>query len=512
MALGAIVALAAALRLPMLGSIPPGLFLDEASRGYDAYSLWLTGRDQYGVPWPLFPEGLDDYTPALYTYLALPFVAGLGPTELAIRLPAALAGVATVGLVYLLARECRSGLAGLAAAALVTISPWHILPSRTGAEWVLLPLALTASVIAFLRGTSRPRWLIVSGALFGVTLYSYAFARLLVPLIGIVMVVAWRRELRGAWRHAVAGAIVFLVLAMPIVMFAATSQGQSRLRAVVPIDRLGPGGLVPYALANYASSFDPRFLILGTDSTYHHALKDQGPLLPVVAAFSVLGVVAVARQRDRRGLLLAWWLVAAPAASALHRESPSSALLLGAIPAWHALGGIGAAHLVATLAARGRQTIVVGGAIVVSTMVVTGLGVASDLYLQYPRYASVDWLAGARTAIGAVKSARRPGERVLVSDRIPTPHILVAYMLPIPPAEYQTSPVRVRQPNVRSHGDVAGFTFGRAEELARDLPRPYVAWVTVDEGRRLWPQLRPIYTTELPDGRPTWAVFVVGRE
>ena len=72
---------AALLRLPMLGQVPNGLFLDEASRGYDAYALLLTGADQYGVRWPLFAEGLDDYTPTLYTLLVVPVVAVLGLTE-----------------------------------------------------------------------------------------------------------------------------------------------------------------------------------------------------------------------------------------------------------------------------------------------------------------------------------------------------------------------------------------------------------------------------------------------
>ena len=48
--LGAAAGDAALFRLPMLGEVPNGLFLDEASRGYDAYALLVTGADQYGVP------------------------------------------------------------------------------------------------------------------------------------------------------------------------------------------------------------------------------------------------------------------------------------------------------------------------------------------------------------------------------------------------------------------------------------------------------------------------------
>src|SRR5687767_5088948 len=88
-----ILVLAAVFRLPYLDRVPNGLFLDEASRGYDAYALLKTGADQFGVRWPLFAEGLDDFTPTLYTVLVIPAVAALGLTETAVRLPAALAGI-----------------------------------------------------------------------------------------------------------------------------------------------------------------------------------------------------------------------------------------------------------------------------------------------------------------------------------------------------------------------------------------------------------------------------------
>jgi len=57
--LAAIVVAAAALRLPLLGSVPPGLIPDEASTAYDAYSVLKTGRDQYGELLPLFPRSTE---------------------------------------------------------------------------------------------------------------------------------------------------------------------------------------------------------------------------------------------------------------------------------------------------------------------------------------------------------------------------------------------------------------------------------------------------------------------
>ena len=48
--LSALTALAFLLRVWHLGTVPPGLDADEASIGYNAYSLLVTGRDEFGVP------------------------------------------------------------------------------------------------------------------------------------------------------------------------------------------------------------------------------------------------------------------------------------------------------------------------------------------------------------------------------------------------------------------------------------------------------------------------------
>src|SRR3989344_5205034 len=132
----AILILAFVLRVPFLDKFPAGLNADEAAIGYNAYSLIKTGHDEHGVAWPLVFRSFDDYKPAVYFYLALPFVALLGPTIWAVRLPSALLGVGSVIFVYLLenllfpkARQKFGKIelnAGHLSALLLATSPWHL--------------------------------------------------------------------------------------------------------------------------------------------------------------------------------------------------------------------------------------------------------------------------------------------------------------------------------------------------------------------------------------------------
>src|SRR3989304_6317172 len=95
-----ILGIAIVLRLWKLGSIPPSLTSDEASLGYNAYSILKTGRDEYGQFLPIIFKSFGDYKPGLYVYSTVPFVAFFGLNEFSVRLPSAIAGVIAVWLLY----------------------------------------------------------------------------------------------------------------------------------------------------------------------------------------------------------------------------------------------------------------------------------------------------------------------------------------------------------------------------------------------------------------------------
>ena len=135
-ALALITLLGAGLRLVKLGEYPGGFGQDEAVDMYDAWSLLTTGAEHHGDRWPLNSRQFGDSPSSLPSYITLPFVALLGPTELAARLPCALLNVAAIPLIGLLLYGLfRSRAAGIMGAALLAVSPWNIYFSR----WAVSP-------------------------------------------------------------------------------------------------------------------------------------------------------------------------------------------------------------------------------------------------------------------------------------------------------------------------------------------------------------------------------------
>ena len=101
-----IVFLAAFLRFYQLGSNPPSLTWDEAAWGYNAYSIGIEGKDEFGRFLPLdYLESFGDFKPPVYAYLDVLPIKIFGLNEFAVRFPSALFGVLTVISTYFFSQK-----------------------------------------------------------------------------------------------------------------------------------------------------------------------------------------------------------------------------------------------------------------------------------------------------------------------------------------------------------------------------------------------------------------------
>src|ERR1035437_1339725 len=141
-----IIIVAAFIRLYQIGKVPASPDWDEAALGYNAYSIMLTGKDEYGKFLPVVLQSFDDYKPALYSYLVIPFIKIFGLSVVAVRLPSVLFGALSILAIFFIIKELfdkgvtvgnikiDSDILALVTCFLVAISPWHIQFSRIGFE------------------------------------------------------------------------------------------------------------------------------------------------------------------------------------------------------------------------------------------------------------------------------------------------------------------------------------------------------------------------------------------
>src|SRR3989344_3166952 len=173
-----IVALGLFLRLVWLSDFPPSLNWDEASLGYNAYSLLKTGHDEWGVAFPAIFRAFGDYKLPGYVYLAVPAVKLFGLTVPGVRLPSALAGTMLIFVTYLLARAFFSDTRiSLLASFLVAVEPWTWFLSRVALEANLAALLIALGLLFILR--RQTVWAVF---FLGLSVWTYNSARLFVPL------------------------------------------------------------------------------------------------------------------------------------------------------------------------------------------------------------------------------------------------------------------------------------------------------------------------------------------
>lgn len=207
------------LRVYNLGAIPVGLHGDEASIGYNAYSLLKTAHDQNGNFLPLVIDQFGDFRPPGYHYLAVPFVALFGLTEFATRLPAAIFGAATIFAFYLLLFEIfgnkRIGLIG---AGLLAISPWHIVISRATSEGVIAAFFIILGVYFLIKGYKKKQGFLpvfgLSLLFFLISFMFYHSARFFVPafVISLLIILAFQYKLPNKTKLLSLGALGILLI------------------------------------------------------------------------------------------------------------------------------------------------------------------------------------------------------------------------------------------------------------------------------------------------------------
>ena len=133
-----ILAIALLLRIYKLSEFSVGFHIDEASLGYNGYSLLLTGKDDNGNRWPLYIDMFGDNRPSGYHYLTIIPIKLFGLSEFSTRFPGALIGSITIFPIFLFVTVIfQNKKLGLISASLVAISPWHFVLSRASSEAIV---------------------------------------------------------------------------------------------------------------------------------------------------------------------------------------------------------------------------------------------------------------------------------------------------------------------------------------------------------------------------------------
>lgn len=413
----AILVAAAVLRLYALTSVPPSASLDEASIGYNAYSIVKTGKDEYGTFLPMLLRAYDDWRPALYVYLTVPFVAVLGLVPVAVRLPSVVLSVLSVYVVYLLGKRIgKTYLSfrylGEIAAGILAVSPWHIYISRLGHEanlgFTLTLLAVYFFLVSVME--KRGRDLVISGILFGLSVYGYQSEKVIAPLLILAGLACFANDLKKHVRTWILAGALCALVALPAITATVSPQGMVRFRGTTAFntdfpeyaaakaayltaraggDRIGQALHSNAAVSlrifagNYIAHFAPIWLFTGSDREAFKA-PGVGLINTWELLFILAGVVAVFRSRVPKPL--AWFIlsvvVVSPVPAAMTTQAPHAmrayTMLIGLV----LIEAMGVRYAWGMLGKRYRAA---GIGIMGLAVLLGNMGFAYGYFVRFPR-------------------------------------------------------------------------------------------------------------------------------
>ena len=440
----------AGFRLWRLDTNPPAMFRDEAEKGYTAWSLARTGGylSFSGLPdrteltfrkWPVFINVFGVYTSAVYQYCALPFTAVGGLNEWTTRLPAALAGILTVLVVFLLVKGWTGKvLPAFFSAFFLAVSPWHIVFSRWALQGIFLPLFIIIALLFFYRGLKRKSWqLLLSGLFFGLAFYTYEIGRLFVPLFLVCLFLIYRKSLLEKRKWSMSAALLFLVISVPVFLYYVTGDRAARLYRLSIFSRdLKFQESLILLITNYLKHFNPSFLFLFGDSELRHSLLGMGMMYLFEAPLLLYGLWLLVQKRTPLHRILLCWFFLFPVASSMTREGiPHALRSIVALPMLQIICGIAAASLFQTMSNACRKEkgtrAFVFTILMILILCMMGLNIyrmGRNLFSEYPSDSAFNWQYGIKQALHYIHKEEIPPDKVHISGYITyAPYLVMFY-------------------------------------------------------------------------------------
>jgi len=354
-----VVLLAFFLRVYHVRNLPPGLYDDEVSLGYNAYSVLTYGKDEYGAAYPLWFKAFGEYKLPGYIYADIIPIAIFGKNAFAVRFPSVLSGTLTVLFLYLFLKNLLSFESKklkeefqhipILSAFILAIIPWSIQFSRGAYEATMAVCLFTIGLWLFslFYKNKKIPYLILTLLFLAFASYTYSSFRLLTPVTAstIFFLLFWKKL--ASIKSIFSMAIYTIVINLPLMLFTFGSHGfvrffqtttfteQALPLSIAPKSSLQ--GLIAFSfiyVKSFLSYFSLQELFLKSqDNVRFYSSSEFGFLFRWQLPFLVAGLVVLLREKSKviKKIILAILLVT-PAAVAVANSPNSLHALLLVIP------------------------------------------------------------------------------------------------------------------------------------------------------------------------------------
>ena len=444
-----IILIAIFLRFWNIGINPPSLTWDEAAWGYNAYSLGIDGKDEFGRFLPLnYLESFGDFKPPIYAYLDVFPVKIFGLNEFAVRFPSALFGVL---ITYFLTKRIfwnskSKDQYALFSTLFLAISPWHIMLSRAAFEANVATFFIAGGVWLFLAGMQEKKWHIVLSIIFFIiSIYTFNTPRIVAPILVLFLGILFRRKLIENKKQTFIAILIGILLILPTIGFLFSSQASLRFKEVNIFtdinviktsnqeiindssawSRIIHNRRVGYTLSylkHYFDNFSPSFLFIKGDGNPKFSTQNVGQMYLWDLPFFITGILFLIKRKEGNWWIIPAWLIIGIIPAATARETPHALRIETTLPTFQILVAYGFLQFLFYMKAHAKFFKIV--VIFMGLLLFTNFFYFFHNYnVSYPYIFSGEWQYGYKDSIEYVKSVQNNYDKIYITNDLGRPYI-----------------------------------------------------------------------------------------
>lgn len=427
-----IIAFGFCLRVYRLSEIPSGFFADEASIGYNAYTILTKGVDEHDNQYPLFFKAFGEYKSPVQIYSTVPSIALLGLNEFSVRLTSVIYGILSIFVIYLLTKELFKNYRhkewiGIFSSLFLAISPWHTHFSRIAFEMMPFVFFTTLATYIFLKSQTKPQLLPLSTAIFTIALYSYYPARIFIPLFGLGIFFIYLKCFLNRKKVVFASLILLIILLGPLIRHMQSPSGFSRWNQVNIFSKPPKDESITKRIVdNYLSHFSLDFLFLKGDIDMpgqfitRHSAREMGELYLFQLPLIIVGFCSLFLKREKRMLtLLILWFILYPTGSMFTADKSAQATrsIIGVIP-FQVLSAVGLYYLL-ILFSKFKKSVNYLSILSIFIIFASFLHYLNLYFAKYPLYSSdyLGWQYGYQEVINYFSKNQKKFDELLITHR-----------------------------------------------------------------------------------------------
>jgi len=458
------------LRFYLLGSVPPGPEWDEASAGYNAFSILQTGKDEWGNFLPTSITAFGDHKNTLGIYLSIPFIKILGLNITSIRIVNALSSWLMILVIYLIAKKIFGEKTAIIASVFVSLSPSGIFFARLADEGIMLSVLLIyLGLLFFFSYLNKQKTIFIVSAILCLVLsiFSYSLARIVTPPLIFLMIIYYffRKKKKSILTTSIL--LIFVTFSSILLLrqlefnlqrisavgFLGTTKGLSldigeyrqndknNLRSKVLHNKLSFSSIT--LLGNYISHFSTDFLL--NYKNLSNVAESPSPLvfmilLPFYYAGILFGFKEVFNKNSKikrfQLFILLFLLLIAPIPSTITEGAPNgkrSLALYGCIELFTAFGLLNTFSLINKYTTKIKLIIIAGG-------IILAINIGSFLfffYQVYPQNYGYLYAIRENKICEIIKTKYGRYDQFIISRKIDgVPYIFPLFCLQFPPEKY----------------------------------------------------------------------------